>query len=79
MIQIEQGDCLEESEACTQPCLKERPHCIHACNEPCHPGSSCPDTVCQALINVKVSFFRQLNLIIAQHKQMNLFVYWSET
>lgn len=36
-----------------QLCNKERPHCEHVCGEPCHGTEPCPDTICQALIQVK--------------------------
>ena len=41
------------SAKCTQPCRKERPHCMHVCNAACHGQTPCPDTVCQANVVVK--------------------------
>lgn len=44
----------QDQEACTQPCVKERPHCAHKCGAKCHGDSTpCPDTICQELVTIK--------------------------
>lgn len=48
------GECVDEQhQVCTQLCNKKRPHCEHLCNSACHGDTSCPETVCQALIKAK--------------------------
>jgi transcriptional repressor NF-X1 len=41
-------------EKCTQPCIRERPHCNHRCNALCHGRDEpCPDTVCQEMVTIR--------------------------
>jgi transcriptional repressor NF-X1 len=46
-------ECEKEDEPCTQPCQRERPNCGHACEQACHGDTPCPDSICQAVLDIK--------------------------
>lgn len=44
---------------CRQPCSIMRRECIHPCAAPCHSGSPCPNTPCNAMVTLKCSCGRR--------------------
>lgn len=52
----EPGECLKSEivleKGCGQKCAKQKPYCIHRCQELCHPGKPCPSEPCAGMLTI---------------------------
>ncbi|XP_077480371.1 transcriptional repressor NF-X1 [Stigmatopora argus] len=57
------GDCPPPGAGCSQPCVRPRPDCGHACAAPCHVGADCPRTTCPAKVALQCDCGRRKEMV----------------